>query len=172
MVRWFFRSETMPKRWKALLGWPQVWTGLGNLLLHHIHISRLGIWVALHTFIHALAQCLGLKLGQTLVNDSEWTSKIHFWSLLDVWYQIETGNIHKQNWQAIKPPSKGCEEGGLKRCPFSIKFHHISKSLGLLPNSKLYTLNLVYWSRFLFNIKMHSPSFDTATTTHHYSPLI
>ena len=146
---------------KSLFARPQVWTRLGNLLLHHIHISRLGIWVALHTFIHALAQRLGLKLGQTFLHDSEWKSKIH------LWYQIETGNIHKKNWQAKKTRKKGCEEGGLKRCPFSIKFRHISKSLGLFPNSKLYTLNLVYWSRFLFNIKMHSPSVDTATTTHH-----
>ena len=144
----------MPKRWKSLLVWPQVWARLGNLLLHHIHISRLGIWVALHTFIHALAQ----RLGQTLLHDSEWTSKIH------LWYQIETVNIHKKNWQAKKTRSKRCEEGGLKRCPFSIKFRHISKSLGLFADSKLYTLNLLW---FLFNIKMHSPSFDTATTTHH-----
>ena len=43
MVRWFFPSETMPKRWKSLLVWPKVWDRLGNLLLHHIHISRLGI---------------------------------------------------------------------------------------------------------------------------------
>ena len=146
---------------KPLLGWPQVWARLGNLLLHRIHITRLRIWVALHTFIHALAQCLGLKLGRTFLHDSEWKSQIHSW------YQIKTWNIHKKNWQAKTTRSKGCEEGGLKRCPFSIKLRHISKSLGLFPNSKLYTLNLVYWSQFLFNIKMHSPSVDTATTTHH-----
>ena len=40
--------------------------------------SELG--VAIHTFIHALAHCLGLKLGQTLLPDSECTLKIHFWT--------------------------------------------------------------------------------------------
>ena len=140
-----FPSETMPKRWKALLGWPQVWTGLGNLLLHHIRISRPFTHSSMHwPSVWPFKHCY-------MTHDSEWTSKIH------LWYQIETGNIHKKNWQAKKPRSKGCEEG-LKRCPFSIKFRHISKSLGVFPNSKLYTLNLVYWSWFLHG--------------HYYSPLI
>ena len=78
MVRWSFQSETMPKRWKSLLVWPQVWARLGNLLLHHICISRLGISVAIHTFTHALAQCLGLKLGQTLLHDSDGHQKLTY----------------------------------------------------------------------------------------------
>ena len=92
----------------------------------------------------------GSKLGQTLSHDSEWTSKIH------LWYQIKTGSVHKKNWQAIKPRSKGCEEGGLKQCPFSIK--SVKNQRVLFPNSKLYTLNLVYWSRFWHG--------------HYYSPII
>ena len=59
-------AKAMKKSW---LVWPQVWARLGNLLLHHLHISRLG----------------------TLLQKSEWTSKIH------LWYQIKTRNIHKRN---------------------------------------------------------------------------
>ena len=98
MVRWFFPIRNDAKAMeKSLLVWPQVWARLGNPLLHHSHISsRLGIWVALHTFIHALAQCLGLKLGQTLLRDS----------------QVKTGNIHRES----------DEQGLLKGGPKTVSF--------------------------------------------------
>ena len=54
MVRWFFPSETMPKRWKSLFVWPQ---GLDiTLLLHHIHHSCQNMCITSHhSNVHLLS---------------------------------------------------------------------------------------------------------------------
>ena len=75
MVRWFFRSERMPKRWKNLC-WPGHRLGLdmGTLLLHHIHhscqkmrITSCLLPVKYSSIVYALAQKnLGLQVYQTV----------------------------------------------------------------------------------------------------------
>ena len=137
-------------------------TGLGSTgkpaLTSHLYQQTRNF--SCHSHIHpCTGPVFGPKVGTNIVAWQWWTSKVN------LWYRINTGNIHKKNWKAKKMRSKGCEEGGLKRCPFSyIKEPWPVPQFQIM---SLCTLNLVYWSRFLFNIKMHSPSFDTATTTHH-----